>query len=298
MNADCSGIWPILYAFFQENGSLDREAMKRQVHCCIAQNIQGMAVLGLATEVNKLTLDEQLQILAWAKEDLEGSLPLTVTVAGPDAAAQLEFAKKAIEVGASWIILQPPSRRPLSEQECFDHFSEVMGSLHLPIAIQNAPEYLGVGLGVQKIMELKERHSNFSLLKGEGSAVEVGHLVNSLENQVSVFNGRGGLELVDSLRAGCAGLIPAPELIDRQVQIYQMWMEGRAEEAERLQIEILPVIVFNMQTIPHLICYGKRLLAARLGLTVFDRPPFQEPTKFGLKKIREFAHSLGALPIL
>ena len=47
------------------------------------------------------------------------------------------------------------------------------------------------------------------------------------------------------------------------------------------------MIVFNMQTIPHLICYGKRLLAARIGLNVFDRSPFQAPTKFGLQKISE-----------
>ena len=148
---------------------------------------------------------------------------------------------------------------------------------------------------VPKILELKLRHPNFQILKGEGSAVQVEQLVHVLGKQMLVFNGRGGIELVDSLRAGCAGLIPAPELIDRQVQIYQFWRKGLLEEAEKLQTAILPMIVFNMQTIPHLICYGKRLLAARLGLTVFDRPPFQTPTNFGLQKISEFATRLGPL---
>ena len=123
----------------------------------------------------------------------------------------------------------------------------------------------------------------------------VEQLVHDLEGQMQVFNGRGGIELVDSLRAGCAGLIPAPELVDRQVQIYQFWRGELFEEAEKLQSEILPIIVFSMQTIPHLICYGKRLLAARMGLNVFDRSPFQAPTKFGLQKISEFASHLGPL---
>lgn len=296
MNTEFSGIWPILYSFFGEDGNLDRAAMRCQVQACLTQNIQGLAVLGLATEVHKLTSDEQLKILKWAVEDLQGKLPLAVTVSGPDASAQLQFAKKASYLGASWLILQPPSRRPLSEEECFDHFSEVINSIQLPIAIQNAPEYLGVGLSIPKIIDLNQRHSHFKLLKGEGSAVEVEQLVKALKSKMQVFNGRGGIELVDSLRAGCAGLIPAPELVDRQVQIYQFWRDGLTEEAEAFQKEILPMIVFNMQTIQHLLCYGKRLWAARLGLTVFDRAPFQAPSKFGLQRIAAFAKDLGPLP--
>jgi 4-hydroxy-tetrahydrodipicolinate synthase len=295
MNTEFSGIWPILYSFFKEDGNLDRNAMRCQVQACLTQNIQGLAILGLATEVHKLTSDEQLKILKWVVEDLQGRLPLAVTVSGPDASTQLQFAKKASDLGANWLILQPPSRRPLSEEECFDHFSEVMSSIQLPIAIQNAPEYLGVGLSIPKIIDLNQRHSHFKLLKGEGSAVEVEQLVKALKSKMQVFNGRGGIELVDSLRAGCAGLIPAPELVDRQVQIYQFWRDGLAEEAEALQKEILPMIVFNMQTIPHLLCYGKRLLAARLGLTVFDRAPFQAPSEFGLQRIATFAEHLGPL---
>ena len=296
MNTEFSGIWPILYSFFREDGNLDRTTMRFQLQSCLTQNIQGLAVLGLATEVHKLTSDEQLMILEWAFEDLDGRLPLAVTVSGPDASTQLQFAQKASDLGANWLILQPPSRRPLSEEECFDHFSEVMSSIQLPIAIQNAPEYLGVGLSIPKILELNQRHSHFKLLKGEGSAVDVEKLVEALKSKMQVFNGRGGVELVDSLRAGCAGLIPAPEMVDRQVQIYQFWRDGLTEEAEALQKEILPMIVFNMQTIPHLLCYGKRLFAARLGVTVFDRAPYQAPSEFGLQRIAEFAKKLGPLP--
>ena len=85
---------------------------------------------------------------------LEGMLPLAATVSGPDASTQIEFAKQASDLGASWLILQPPSSRPLDEEDCFDHFSKVLSSINLPVAIQNAPEYLGVGLGAKKILNL------------------------------------------------------------------------------------------------------------------------------------------------
>ena len=46
------GIYPMLYAFFNQSGKLDHDAMKRQVEACIAAGSHGLAIGGLATECN------------------------------------------------------------------------------------------------------------------------------------------------------------------------------------------------------------------------------------------------------
>jgi len=55
MSTPFRGIYPILYAFFGPDGRLDEAAMRKQVRCCLAGGAHGLAVLGLATEVNKLS---------------------------------------------------------------------------------------------------------------------------------------------------------------------------------------------------------------------------------------------------
>jgi 4-hydroxy-tetrahydrodipicolinate synthase len=171
-----------------------------------------------------------------------------------------------------------------------------MDACRLPAAIQNAPEYLGVGLGPSAIAALARNHANFVLLKGEGPATLIARVIEETEGRLAVFNGRGGLELPDNLRAGCAGMIPAPDCFDVQVAIYDAMRRGDEAEAERLYAEILPAIVFVMQSIDHLICYGKRMVAARLGLgPVFDRKPALAPTPFGLAALQRF---VGRLPPL
>ena len=74
------GVWPILYAFFDETGALDRAAMRMQVDACVRGGAHGIAVMGLATEVGKLDVRERRQIIDWVAEDLNGRLPLAVTV--------------------------------------------------------------------------------------------------------------------------------------------------------------------------------------------------------------------------
>ena len=76
METTPSGIYPILYAYFGADGALDREAMRRQVECCLAAGAHGIAILGLITEVNALTEKERQQIVDDARRKLQDERPL------------------------------------------------------------------------------------------------------------------------------------------------------------------------------------------------------------------------------
>ena len=64
-----------------------------------------------------------------------------------------------------------------------------------------------------------------------------------------MLNGRGGLELTDNFRAGCVGMILAPDTIDKQVAIWRAMRDGRTAEAEELYEKVLPTILFVMQSL-------------------------------------------------
>jgi 4-hydroxy-tetrahydrodipicolinate synthase len=291
------GIYPILYAFFDREGRLDRRAMRRQTEACLAAGAHGMAALGLATEVQKLSLAERRDVLRWLTEDVGGRVPVAITVFGNTPEEQIAFVTEAADAGADWVILQPPRQGVTEEAALVRFFSTVMAASPLPVAIQNAPQYLGIGLGDESLHALVERHPNFTLLKGEGSALQIRETIEAVDGRLAVFNGRGGLELTDNLRAGCAGMIPAPECADVQIRIFELIAAGDEAAAETLYREILPLITFLMQSVDQFLCYGKRLTARRLGLgEVHDRAPFQAPTDFGVACLERHAAGLDHLP--
>ncbi|MFC0401030.1 dihydrodipicolinate synthase family protein [Paraburkholderia rhizosphaerae] len=291
-----AGMWPVLYAYFDAHNTLDRDAMRRQVEATIAAGARGIVILGLATEVNRLSLDEKYCVIDWAASDIASRVPLAVTVTGDSVDAQVALADYAATRGATGLILQPPSMRDQPESFYFDFFAEVMQRTCLPTGIQNAPEYLGVGLSGQSIVALAGQCPEFRWLKGEGPAVTIRATIDSLRtlgHPLPVFNGRGGQELVDNLRAGCAGLIVAPDTFDWQAAIYEAFAEGDVARAESLYTQLLPAIVFVMQSLDTLTCYGKRIAAWRMGWDVaHDRGV--APTPFGLECARRFAANLGA----
>jgi 4-hydroxy-tetrahydrodipicolinate synthase len=281
-----SGVYPILYAFFDERGDIDEQAMRLQTERCIEAGAHGITVLGLVTEANKLSLSERHIIMEVVGDAIAGRVPFAVTIGDSDVNGQRTFIRAAQAAGADWVILQLPQITGLPELELMRFLGAVMDTSTLPVGIQNNPINMAVSLSSSALVELHKHHSNFTLLKGEGAALSVQRLIEATQGSLSVFAGQGGIEFMTNLRSGCAGLIPAPDCIAHQVSIYELWQQGTEESralAEQLYRETLPLIVLMMRNLDaYMLPLGKRWVAKYLGLQVHDRIPSIPPSEFGL----------------
>jgi len=291
-----AGILTKQYAFFRADRRLDMDAFRAQIDACLGAGAPRIAILGLVTEVTKLSPDERSALLEAAATATRGFAPLTVTVVGQTPEAQITIVREAERLGAANVILQPPRIPGLSEGELVRFFGRVIDSAALPVGIQNAPEYIGEGLGVEAIAALTRRHSNFRILKTEGAATMLHRTVEQTRGSLAVLSGRAGLELPDNRRAGANGVIPGTEVTDLLVRVWNGLGGDTAskEEAEALYREVLPLLTFLMQSLDQFLCYGKRLIAQRLGLgEIHDRAPTLAPTEFGLACLAKHAMRFG-----
>jgi 2-keto-3-deoxy-L-arabinonate dehydratase len=294
-----SGVYPMTYALFGREGSLDRDAMRRQVGAMLHHGVHGVAILGMATEVNKLSTAERLTVLEWAAEDVGGKVPLSVTVAESSVDGQVEFVRAAREAGASWVILQPPRVLNVPEIELIRFFGAVADRCELPVGVQNAPEYIGIGISNTGFRTLNRNHPNVTIAKMEAAPVHIRNLLDETEGAMDVFDGRGGVAMLEAIRAGAVGIIPGGECFDVLVRIYEQ-IAGRdandIEAAERLHANVLPLQVFIMSSLDSLITYGKQVLCRRLGIDQNQpRIPCTPPTEFGIDTARRYADALGRL---
>ncbi|MER8691611.1 hypothetical protein NKI77_16795 [Mesorhizobium opportunistum] len=70
------------------------------------------------------------------------------------------------------------------------------------------------------------------LIKGEGPVTDIAGLIERTEDRLPVFNGRGGLELIDNFRIGCRGMILAPDCVDYAVRAWEAFHAGNEAVAE------------------------------------------------------------------
>ena len=284
------------YCFFNKNNSIDIHAMRDQISLIKQLGSNGIACLGLATEVNKLDFIEKKKIIELVAEFSNDNLPIVITISGKN----IKEYKKLIELAqfydASWIVFQPMLKKNSTDKDCFNFFNKILGLVETKtlVGIQNAKEYIGVGLDSPEILKLYYKFNNFRAIKGETSAILIQKEIVKYPKNLKVFNGRGGLEIIDNFLAGCSGIIPSLEGTDVFLKIYQLIQQKRIIEARKIYKKILPSIVFSMQSIDSLVCYGKRICAYRMGMKkIYDRKPGLIPTKFGIKLAKEFAKDFG-----
>lgn len=261
------GVYPMLLAFYDEQGHLDPRPLQLQVEAAVKSGCHGIAILGLGTETNKLSPTERRQVVEVVATTLNRRLPLSVTVAENTSQGQREFAQFACDLGADWILLQPPPCVDVAEEELIRFFGPTIDALPVPVGIQNAPMYLRIGLSNKGLKELHRRHPNLKIVKIEDDSLVIPPLIEETEGRLDVFVGRDGMEIIDLLDAGCAGLIPGMESTDRLANVYNAWKARDLPTAWRAYDEVQAGIVFLERSINHYVTYAREITARRLGIS-------------------------------
>lgn len=287
VNAGVTGVHCVLFALWDASERLDRGAMRAQAEWAREHGAEGIVILGLATEVGKLALAEKIAAIGWAAQD-RGGLPLSVTVAGNSVAEQREILRAAEDAGAALAILQPPLAGSFGAAEYLDFLARVGEGARVPLAVQNAPQYLGRSLSGAEMAALRARLPGLTHVKAEMPAVDLAGFVAACGDLV-VLNGRGGLEMTDALRVGCRGFVVAPDVLAGVAACWRAWAAGDEARAEAAYAAFLPAALFGMQSLEHLACYGKRVWGLRAGVAVHDRAPAMRPTEAGMRLARRWA---------
>ena len=289
------GIFPMMYCFFNKNNSIDIKAINDQIQLIKNIGSQGIATLGLATEVNKLSFKEKKTIIELMADNCHNYISTAVTIHGNSLREFIKLIDVAKKNQADWIILQPLIKKNTTDKNCYNFYKKLIPFVgDTIVGIQNAKEYLGVGLSVEDVVKLYKAFPNFRVIKGEASSISIQKEIEQYPKDLRVFNGRGGQEIVDNLIVGCKGIVPSLDSADKLLKIYKHFNNKDINKAKREYMKILPSIVFVMQSVKTLVCYGKRICAYRMGMKkVYDRSPGIIPTAYGIRKSKELSKDLG-----
>jgi dihydrodipicolinate synthase/N-acetylneuraminate lyase len=269
------GVYPAICTPFTADDDVDVEAQRRVVRFALDCGSHGIVAFGLAGEVLKLSPDERRQLTDVIVDEVRGTVPVFVGVGAPSVRVSIELARHAEAAGASCVVVPAPMSGAVAEAALVDYFARIASSVSIPVMVQDAPAYLGVGLGSGVVRRIGALAPNVRLVKLEAGPAELSHWIDDLGDEYSLWGGDGGMYLVDCIRVGAAGIIPGVDLIDLLVNVYEAEAAGDPALADERLRDILPMLVFEMQhSIDHYNACAKQILVRR-GVLQHDalRPP-------------------------
>ena len=273
-----AGIYQILQTPFDENGAIDWESFARQIEYCMAAGVHGLVAPALASEFFTLSDAERRQVVEYAADAIAGRVPFVVGVQGLNQRIALEFAEHACAQEATALMAMPPYLRKASKADLREYY-RALAQFDRPLIIQNAPAPIGTPLSPRELVDLLATERDILYIKEETNPI-LQHINEILAldsgNCAGVFGGANGTYLVDELKRGACGNMPAGGMVDVQVKIYDLFRAGRIDEAERISYKLLPLL--NYATVYGVVLH--KFVMWRRGVL---RSPFaRDPQKIAL----------------
>ena len=265
MNEVIFGSVPIIPTPFTVDESIDEPALRNLIEFAISSGLQAVCLPAYASEFYKLTDNEKLLVVKIAVEQSAGRLQIVAQSNHPSLKVAIQLAKANIAAGANIISLAVPRIFALPEAAIKEYLSEFFDAIPgTPVLVQDFNPG-GSSISVSLINELRLQHANFKYLKLEEPlcAPKFEEIVAVTEGTVSIFEGWGGLYLLELIPVGIAGVMPGLAVADILQKIFSLRKNGEDAKAFELFERVMPQIFFSLQNMELFHYAEKELLMAR-----------------------------------
>jgi len=292
------GVVPIVPTPFREDEEIDEDALRRLIDFAISGGIKAVCLPAYASEFYKLSDDEKLRVVKIAVEHAAGRIKIVAQSNSPSLKIAIRLAQANVKAGADVISLAVPRIFGLPEDSIREYLSGFLSSIPTtPVLIQDFNPG-GSSISVAFIKQLMEEHSNFKYLKLEEPlcAPKFGEIIKTTGGKVGLFEGWGGLYMLELTPLGIAGVMPGLAVADILQKVFVLRKEGKNDEAFDLFEKVMPQIFFSLQSMELFHYAEKELLIARGVLTnSVARKAAYIPDQSSVKYIKELNQRVVSL---
>lgn len=286
------GICPIIAATFKENGELDCESLENLVQTLIKGGCGAVTLFGIAGEYYKLSDEEKykmVDVCTKTAHKVGGKIIISVTDHATEVA--VKNAKLFEEKRADCLMLLPPFFLKPGAGYLYEHMKAIGNAVKIPIMAQYAPEQTGVAISPETFVKLQTECPNIIYYKIEckPAGPYVTSLMNMTNNQMKIFVGNAGFQLIECMDRGAIGAMPGCSMYDVYIDIYNKYVNGDREGAIEVHNKLLPMLNHIRQNVEQIISFEKRILKRR-GIIKSDycRKPSYNTDKYFDKLFEEF----------
>lgn len=220
---------------FAEDGSVDFNRTRKLAARLVEQGSHGLVIAGTTGESPTLSDEEKLSLLREVRAEVGDGVNLVLGTGSNDTSHSVELTRAAAEAGAdAGLVVTPYYSRP-GERGIRAHFEAIAaGSPDLPLVLYNIPARVVINMPVALLEELA----------GIPNVVAVKQANDEDLGPVAGLDLLAGNDVgfLPALKhGGKGGILVASHLVGPEMRrIWDLWQEGRHEEAEEIDRRLQP----------------------------------------------------------
>ena len=242
---------PTMTFFDRETEDLDIESIKRHSIRLARAGLAGLITMGSNGEAVHLTREERTAVTRATREALDEAgfshVPVICGASEQSIRGTILLCKEGAAAGATHVLLVPPSyfRAAMDETRLYEYFTGVADGSPIPLILYNFPGAVsGIDMDSDFIIRVSQ-HPNIVGTKftcgNNGKLTRVALAMNATTpwSQASgymAFGGMADFTLQTGVSGGSGIIAGGANVLPRTiVQVWNLWSQGKLEEAMELQ---------------------------------------------------------------
>jgi 4-hydroxy-tetrahydrodipicolinate synthase len=249
MPRNLHGVLAIAHTPFMDADEIDAAALRKSVDWTFAVGADGLGT-GMVSETLKLTTDERLALAGMLVEFAAGRGPVFVAVGTESCKASVALSVAAEKAGCDAVMAVPPLTTRPGETQLVDYFRAIADAIALPVIVQDASGYVGQAIPMGVYVKLLDRYGPDKILfkpEAAPNGPNISALRDATGGKARIFEGSGGVFLIDSYRRGIAGTMPGMDLLDGVVAVWKALARGDEEAAYRAYFPVCAIVSLQLQ---------------------------------------------------
>jgi 4-hydroxy-tetrahydrodipicolinate synthase len=229
---------------FHPDESIDADTLAREIEWLYDCGADGI-VMAMVSEVLRLSSEERRQLAELACRFGRERGAVVISVGAESAKTAEEYARHAEQCGAAAVMAIPPVSSAATEDELLRYYQRIIGAIGIPTIVQDASGYVGRPMSIELHAKLLDEHGPGRVMFTP-EATPIGPRLSALRDatggRAAVFEGTGGIALVDSFRRGIVGTMPGADLIRPLVALWRALAAGDDAGAYRISLPVSSLI--------------------------------------------------------
>ncbi|MDR1883123.1 MAG: 4-hydroxy-tetrahydrodipicolinate synthase [Prevotella sp.] len=188
------GMGVALITPFNEDGSVDYDALLRLVDYQLQNGTDYLVVLGTTAEIPTLTEDEKKRIVEVVVCRVNGQIPVILGEGGNNTRAIVEKLKRNSYEGIDGILSVVPYYNKPSQEGIYQHYKAIAEASPLPVISYNVPGRTGVNMTADTTLRIANDFPNIVAVKeASGNMTQMDEIIKRKPEHFDVISGDDGI---------------------------------------------------------------------------------------------------------
>jgi 4-hydroxy-tetrahydrodipicolinate synthase len=242
-----TGVFNVLQTPLTETDEIDEAVFAREIEWLLECGIDGV-VLAMVSEVLRFSAEDRRKQWQLVLKLIDGRIPVVASVGAESTYIATSLAKWAEIDGAAAVMATPPSAFATLSNEIKDYYVAIIESVKIPVIVQDASNYLGQPLDISLYVDLIDKYGAERVqFKPEAKPVKerLELLRDASNGRALVFEGQGGVDLLDTYPIGIVGTMPGAEVPWALVALFKALKENNWDRARSIHTPLAKLISYQ-----------------------------------------------------